>query len=45
MSISMALVEVGNGGGVTIAVLKMMEERGELCPLHAEAAPIEVVAD
>jgi hypothetical protein len=41
----MALVEVGDGGGVTIAVLKMMEEHGELCPLHAEVAPVEVIAD
>jgi hypothetical protein len=39
------LVDVGNGGGEGIPVLEMLEMEGELCPLHVEAAPIELVAD
>ena len=38
-------VDVGDGGGEGIPVLEMSEEEGELCPLHAEVAPIELVAD
>jgi len=38
-------VDVGNGGGEGISVLEMSEEEGELCPLHVEVAPIELVAD
>ena len=45
MSVSMALVEVGDGGGEGIPVLKMLEEEGELCPLHAETAALKLVAD
>jgi hypothetical protein len=45
MSISMASVEVGDGGGEGIPVLEMIEEEGELRPLHAETAPLELVAD
>jgi hypothetical protein len=39
------LVEVGDGGGEGILVLEVSEENGELCPLHAEAAPIELVVN
>jgi hypothetical protein len=39
------LVNVGDGGGEGILVLEMSEEEGELCPLHAEVAPIELVMD
>ena len=39
----MASVDVGDGGGEGILVLKMSEEDGELCPLHAEAASIELI--
>jgi hypothetical protein len=45
MSVSTASVEVGNRGGEGIPVLKMSEEEGELRPLHAEAAPVELIAD
>jgi hypothetical protein len=45
MSILMASVDVGNGGGKGIPVLEMSEEDGELCPLHAEVAPIRLVAN
>jgi hypothetical protein len=45
MSILTASVEVGDGGGEGIPVLEMTEEEGELCPLHAETAPLELVAD
>jgi hypothetical protein len=41
----MALVEVGDRGGEGILVLEMSEEEGELRPLHAETAPIELVTD
>jgi hypothetical protein len=41
----MASVDVGDGGGEGILVLEMSEEDGELCPLHAEVAPIELVAN
>jgi hypothetical protein len=44
-SISTVSVDVGNGGGEGISVLEMSEEEGELCPLHVEVAPIELVAD
>jgi hypothetical protein len=43
-SVLTASVDVGNGGGEGIPVLEMLEE-GELHPLHAEAAPVELVAD
>ena len=42
-SILTASVDVGDGGGEGIPVLDMLEEDGELCPLHAEVAPIELV--
>jgi hypothetical protein len=45
MSILMASVDVGDGGGEGILVLEMSEEDGELCPLHVEVAPIELVVD
>jgi len=38
-------VDVGDGGGEGILVLEMLEKEGELCPLHAEAAPVELVAN
>ena len=41
----MASVDVGDGGGEGILVLEMSEEDRELCPLHAEVAPIELVVD
>jgi len=41
----MALVDVGNEGGEAIPVLEMSEEDRELRPLHAEAAPVELVVD
>ena len=41
----MASVDVGDGGGKGIPVLEMLEEERELCPLHAEAASVELVAD
>jgi len=44
MSISTALVDVSDGGGEGIPVLEMSEEEGELCPLHVEVAPVELVA-
>jgi hypothetical protein len=44
-SISTASVEVGDRGGKGIPVLEMTEEEGELRPLHAETAPLELVAD
>jgi hypothetical protein len=44
-SVSMASVDVGNGGGEGIPVLEMLEEDRELCPLHAEVAPIELVTN
>jgi hypothetical protein len=44
-SISTVSVEVGNGGGEGIPVLEMLEAEGELCPFHAEMAPLELVAD
>ena len=39
----MVSVDVGNGGGEGIPVLEMSEEDRELCPLHVEVAPIELV--
>jgi hypothetical protein len=45
MSVSTASVDIGDGGGEGILVLEMSEEDGELCPLHAEAAPVELVAN
>jgi hypothetical protein len=45
MSVLTALVDVGDGGGKGILVLEMLEEERELCPLHAEVAPIDVVAN
>jgi hypothetical protein len=44
-SVSTVLVDVGNGGGEGIPVLEMLEEDGELHPLHVEVAPIELVAN
>jgi hypothetical protein len=44
-SVLTALVNIGDGRGEGIPVLKMLEEEGELCPLHAETAPVELVAD
>jgi len=44
-SVSTVSVDVGDRGGEGILVLEMLEEEGELRPLHAEAAPIELVAD
>jgi hypothetical protein len=44
MSISTVSVDVGDGGGEGNPVLKMLEEEGELRPLHAEVAPVELVA-
>jgi len=41
----MASVDVGGRGGEGIPVLEMLEEEGELCPLHAEMAPIKLVMD
>jgi hypothetical protein len=41
----MVLVDVGNGGGERIPVLEMSEEEGELHPLHAEVAPVKLVAN
>jgi len=41
----MASVDVGDRGGEGIPVLEMSEEEGELCPLHVEAAPVELVVD
>jgi len=41
----MVSVDVGDGGGEESLVLEMLEEEGELCPLHAEVAPVELVAD
>jgi hypothetical protein len=45
MRVLTASVEVGDGGGEGIPVLEMSEEEGELRPLHAEMAPLELVAD
>jgi hypothetical protein len=45
MSVSTVSVDIGDGGGKGILVLKMLEEEGELRPLHAEAAPIELVVN
>jgi hypothetical protein len=44
-SVSTASVDIGNGGGEGIPALNMLEKDGELCPLHAEAAPIELVVN
>ena len=44
-SVSTALVDIGDGGGEGIPVLKMSEEDGELCPLHVEVAPIKLVVN
>jgi len=44
-SVLMVSVDISNRGGKGIPVLKMSEEEGELCPLHAEAAPIELVVN
>ena len=41
----MASVDVGDRGGKGIPVLEMLEEDGELCPLHVEVAPIELVVN
>ena len=41
----MTSVDIGDGGGEGILVLEMSEEDRELHPLHAEAAPIELVMD
>jgi hypothetical protein len=41
----MASLDVGDGGGEGNLVLEMMEEEGELSPLHAEATPLELVAN
>ena len=41
----MASLDVGDGGGEGNPVLEMMEEEGELSPFHAEATPLELVAD
>ena len=41
----MALVDIGDRGGKGILVLEMLEEDGELRPLHAEAAPIKLVTN
>jgi hypothetical protein len=38
-------VEVGDRGGEGIPVLEMLEEEGELRPLHAEVAPLELVVN
>jgi hypothetical protein len=38
-------VDVGDGGGKGILVLKMLEKDRKLCPLHAEAAPVELVVN
>jgi hypothetical protein len=45
MSISMASLDVGDGGGEGNPVLEMTEEEGELSPLHAETTPLELVAN
>jgi len=45
MSVLTASVDVGDRGGEGIPVLKMLEEKGELCPLHVEAAPVKLVID
>jgi len=44
-SVSTVSVDVSNRGGEGIPVLEMSEEDGELCPLHVEMAPIELVAN
>jgi hypothetical protein len=41
----MASVDVGDRGGKGIPVLKMSKEDGELHPLHAEVAPVELVVN
>ena len=41
----MASVDIGDGGGEGIPVLEMLEEEGELRPLHVETAPVELVTD
>jgi hypothetical protein len=38
-------VDIGDRGGEGIPVLEMSEEDGELCPLHVEVAPIELVTN
>jgi hypothetical protein len=44
-SVSTASVDVGDEGGEGIPVLEMSEEEGELCPLHVEAPPVELVTN
>jgi hypothetical protein len=43
MSVLTVSVDVGDGGGEGILVLEMSEEDRELCPLHVEAASIELI--
>ena len=44
MSVSMASSKLSNGGCEGILVLKIMEEEGELCPLQAVVATIDLMA-
>ena len=38
------LADIGDRGGEGHLVFEMSEEEGELCPLHVEVAPVELVA-
>jgi hypothetical protein len=44
MSVATVSSELSDGGLEGVSVLKVAEESGQLCPFHAVAAAIEVVA-